>query len=50
VLKYFRDCHLVARVDNRAGVDNDERGEPVDRCAAPRGAWSIVWARLRHLG
>jgi hypothetical protein len=49
-LKYFRDCHLVARVGNRAGVGNDERGEPVDRCAGPRAPWSIVWARLRHLG
>jgi hypothetical protein len=49
-LKYFRDCHLVARIGNSAGVDNDERGEPVERCAGPRAPWSILWTRLRHLG
>jgi hypothetical protein len=48
-LQYFRDCHLLARVDNSAGVDNDERGEPVERCAAPRAPWSTLWPKFRHL-
>ena len=49
-LRRFRDCRLATRIVNSAGVDNDERGEPVDRCAAPRGRWSTLWPKLRHLG
>jgi hypothetical protein len=49
-LSHFRGCRLVARVHNSAGVDNDENGEPVERCAGPRGTWSRVWPELRHLG
>jgi hypothetical protein len=49
-LKHFRDCRLVARLDNSAGVDNDEHGEPVERCAGPRAPWSTLWPELSHLG
>jgi 4-amino-4-deoxy-L-arabinose transferase-like glycosyltransferase len=49
-LSQFRDCHLAARIDNSAGVDNDERGEPVEQCAGPRSPWSTLWPKLRHLG
>ena len=49
-LSQFRACRLVARIHNSAGVDNDERGEPVERCAGPRAPWSTLWPRLRHLG
>jgi 4-amino-4-deoxy-L-arabinose transferase-like glycosyltransferase len=49
-LRHFRDCRLAARISNSAGVDNDERGEPIERCAAPRAPWSVLWPRLRHLG
>jgi 4-amino-4-deoxy-L-arabinose transferase-like glycosyltransferase len=49
-LSHFRHCHLAVRIDNSAGVDNDERGEPVEQCAGTRGAWSTIWPKLRHLG
>jgi len=45
----FSGCQLRAWVDNPAGVDNDERGEPVVLCAAPRRPWSAEWRLLRHL-
>jgi hypothetical protein len=49
-LRRFRGCHLASRIDNSAGIDNDERGEPVEDCAGTRGPWSRVWPSLRHLG
>jgi 4-amino-4-deoxy-L-arabinose transferase-like glycosyltransferase len=49
-LRRFRGCHLAARIGNAAGVDNDENGEPVERCAGTHGSWSQIWPRLRHLG
>jgi 4-amino-4-deoxy-L-arabinose transferase-like glycosyltransferase len=47
---HFEGCRLAARVTNSAGVDNDERGEPIDLCRGTRGAWSRIWKSLRHLG
>jgi hypothetical protein len=49
-LSRFRGCRPAARIDNSAGADNDERGEIVELCAGPRGAWSAIWPQLRHLG
>ncbi len=49
-LERFRGCRPAAVVGNSAGVDNDENGEPVDRCDGPRGSWSQVWPKLRRLG
>jgi 4-amino-4-deoxy-L-arabinose transferase-like glycosyltransferase len=49
-LRHFRACHLAARIDNSAGVDNDEHGEPVDECAGTAGPWSRIWSDLRRLG
>ena len=49
-LAHFRECRLAARIGNSASVDNDERDEPVERCAGTRGPWSQIWPRLRHLG
>lgn len=46
----FEACHRAARVDNRAGVDNDERGTAIDLCAGTRGRWSRIWPGLRRLG
>ncbi|QEC48718.1 glycosyltransferase family 39 protein [Baekduia soli] len=46
----FTGCRVAARIDNAAGVDNDERGEPVDRCAGTRAPWSRLWPGLRRLG
>ena len=49
-LARFRGCRVAARIDNTAGIDNDERGEPVDRCSGTRGSWAHVWPGLRRLG
>jgi hypothetical protein len=49
-LGHFRNCQVAARIDNSAGVANDERGAPVSRCSGTLGPWSRIWPRLRHLG
>jgi 4-amino-4-deoxy-L-arabinose transferase-like glycosyltransferase len=46
----LRNCRVAARIDNHAGVDNDEQGKPILVCRAPRRAWSAEWDALRHLG
>jgi hypothetical protein len=46
----FAGCRLAARVENTAGVDNDERGQPIDLCSGTRRPWSQIWNGLRHLG
>ena len=48
--EHFRGCRVAARIDNAAGIDNDEQGNPVLVCAGPRGSWSREWPALRHLG
>ncbi len=48
--RQFAGCRLAARVDNAAGVDNDERGTPIDLCTGTRRSWSQIWPSLRHLG
>jgi hypothetical protein len=48
--EHLRDCAPAGRIDNRAGIDNDERGAPIVICAGPRGSWAAVWPTLRHLG
>ncbi|MFL5859882.1 MAG: glycosyltransferase family 39 protein [Solirubrobacteraceae bacterium] len=47
---YFEGCRLAARVNNSAGIDNDERGTPIELCSRTRRPWSQVWTSLRHLG
>jgi 4-amino-4-deoxy-L-arabinose transferase-like glycosyltransferase len=49
-LRDFRGCRLAARIANSADVHNDERGEPVYRCAAPAAPWPQIWPALRRLG
>jgi Dolichyl-phosphate-mannose-protein mannosyltransferase len=49
-LSHFRSCRPAARIENAAGVDNDERGEAVYRCAGTAAPWSQIWHALRHLG
>jgi hypothetical protein len=49
-LEQLGGCSLAARIDNEAGVDNDEQGASVRVCAAPPGGWARAWPALRHLG
>jgi hypothetical protein len=46
----LRDCRVRARITNRAGIDNDELGEPVMVCDGPLRPWALEWPGLRHLG
>jgi hypothetical protein len=48
--RQFRGCRPAARIDNSAGIDNDERGEAVELCVGTRAPWSRVWSDLRRLG
>jgi 4-amino-4-deoxy-L-arabinose transferase-like glycosyltransferase len=50
VEKHFRGCRVAARIENDAGIDNDEKGQPVVLCAGTRAPWSRIWSALRHLG
>jgi 4-amino-4-deoxy-L-arabinose transferase-like glycosyltransferase len=50
VAAHLRGCRVAARIDNRAGVENDERGKAVMICRGPRRLWSREWPGLRHLG
>ena len=49
VLAAFWDCQLAAKIENRAGVDNDENGAPIWACAGVREPWPWLWPRLRRL-
>jgi hypothetical protein len=42
-------CRMAGRIDNGAGVDNEERREPVHVCLDMHGTWSTIWPLLRHL-
>jgi 4-amino-4-deoxy-L-arabinose transferase-like glycosyltransferase len=44
----FAGCRLEARIDNAAGVDNDERGTQIELCSGTRQPWSRIWSGLRH--
>jgi 4-amino-4-deoxy-L-arabinose transferase-like glycosyltransferase len=46
----LRGCEVVARIDNEADVDNEERGTRVLVCNGPQRPWAQVWPALRHLG
>jgi hypothetical protein len=46
----LRGCRLAARIENDAGIENDEEGNAVFVCSGPRERWTREWARLRHLG
>lgn len=45
----LRGCRVVARLGNRAGLDNDEAGRPVSICRHD-GTWAQDWAGLQRLG
>ncbi len=47
--RYFRGCHPVVRIGNRAGIDNEENGRVISVCSGPRLPWLVLWPSLRHL-
>lgn len=48
--RWFASVRRVATIDNRIDVDNDEQGGAIYVCRSPRYPWSVLWARIRHLG
>ena len=48
--RFLFDCQPADRIDNAAGVENEERGAPVWACAGARGLLEELWPRLRLLG
>jgi hypothetical protein len=50
VERYWARCELFGRIQNAAGVDNDEDGKPVWTCTGRRAPWSRIWPQLRAYG
>lgn len=44
----LRGCRVLARNDNRAGLDNGEQGTPIALCTRLAAPWSTLWPTLRH--
>jgi 4-amino-4-deoxy-L-arabinose transferase-like glycosyltransferase len=44
----FASCTVMARMDNRLGVGNEEQGEPIAVCRHPVAAWATIWPRFQH--
>lgn len=47
-LALFDSCEERARVDNGAGVENEEQGLPIHLCKGPKQPWSTMWPMWRH--
>ncbi|GAA4813145.1 glycosyltransferase family 39 protein [Actinomycetospora chlora] len=47
--RWFTDVRPVARIDNAAGVPNDERGAPVWIATGRRDTWAALWPQVRRL-
>jgi hypothetical protein len=47
--RYFVDCHDVAHIDNRLGIDNSEQGAAVTVCSGTRAPWTAMWPALRTI-
>jgi 4-amino-4-deoxy-L-arabinose transferase-like glycosyltransferase len=47
--RWFTDLRLVARLDNAAGVPNEERGRPVWIATGRRDTWAALWPQIRRL-
>ena len=44
----FASCTVMARLDDRVGVDNEEQGQPIALCRNPAAPWRSIWPRFRH--
>ena len=45
----FASCQTAGRLDNHAGVDNEEQGQPIAICRDLHEGWRAAWPQLRHL-
>ncbi|NKE60130.1 glycosyltransferase family 39 protein [Lentzea sp. PSKA42] len=46
----FRECSVVARIDNGYGLETPEQGKAVSVCRGPRAPWAELWPRYRLIG
>jgi hypothetical protein len=47
---YFADIRPAGPIDNGLGIANDEQGQPLFVCRAPRASWPELWPQVKHLG
>jgi hypothetical protein len=48
--QWFGRVEEAARIDNGAGLDNEEQGRTVWIASGRRVAWSEIWPQVRRLG
>ena len=46
--QYFGQVTRAARIDNAAGVDNEEQGQSVWLCRQPLRPWAEMWPQFQH--
>ncbi len=46
--QYFGQVTRVARIDNAAGVDNEEQGQSIWLCRHPLRPWAQLWPAFQH--
>lgn len=47
--RWFASVRVVARIENAAGVQNDERGQPVAVATGRLAPWTALWPGIRRL-
>ena len=47
---FFRSVRLAGRVHNRAGVANDEEGNPIWVATGRTRPWAAIWPHFKHYG
>jgi 4-amino-4-deoxy-L-arabinose transferase-like glycosyltransferase len=47
---FWRDCSVVAHIDNGIGVENEEQGQAIWICRGQRATWIAIWSDLKHYG
>ena len=47
---FFRSVRLAGRVHNRAGVANDEEGNPIWVATGRTRPWRAIWPHFKHYG
>ncbi|HEX6470668.1 MAG TPA: glycosyltransferase family 39 protein [Streptosporangiaceae bacterium] len=47
--RFWTDVTIAGRIDNGAGLDNEEQGKPIWVCRGQRAPWPALWPQLRHL-
>lgn len=46
----FRECDVVARIDNGFGLETTEQGRAISVCRGPKAPWAELWPGYRMVG